>query len=257
MIVISYGIPKSGSTLAFELVRGMLKTAGFEQEVFHNDVRDMSAINPARARNFISGVTKEKLDEIIERTGPDRIIVFKTHSDFPDDMFGWLEAAQADRRLQVIASYRDPRDICLSLMDSGAKAREKGKKTFSGIRDLEKAAVKVKGRITEFRKWAALKGTLRLNYDTVAFETDSAIAAIESALNIKSDRERAKEYALEEAHTLKNKAKRARYLDEMDDEQKQAMQEMFGRFIARACEQNSQAWFDRYRAKLVARGLRL
>lgn len=252
MIVISYGIPKSGSTLAFELLRGMLRTAGFEQEVFYNDVRDVSTVNPERARNFISGITKEKLTSIIERAGPDRIIALKSHSGFPDDMFQWLEKVQGERNVQVIASYRDPRDICLSLMDSGAKAREKGKKTFSGIQDLEEAAHKVKNRIKEFRKWAALKGTLRLNYDTVAFEPNSAMDAIESVLNIKSDRERTMEYAFSEAHTLKNKAKRARYLDEMDDEQKQAMQKIFGRFIARVCEQNDQAWFNNYRARFVA-----
>jgi len=252
MIVISYGIPKSGSTLAFELLRETLRTAGCEQEVFYNDVRDVSAVNPDRARNFISEITKEKIAGIIEQAGPDRIIALKTHSDFPDDMFGWLEEAQADRRLQVIASYRDPRDICLSLMDSGRKSREKGKKAFSGIEDLEKAAAKVKNRIKHFRKWAALKGTLRLNYETVAFEPDAAIDAIESVLNIKADHARVKEYAFGEAHTLKNKAKRARYLDEMDDAQKQAMQETFGRFIAKVCEKNDQTWFDKYRASLVA-----
>ncbi len=252
MIVISYGIPKSGSTLAFELLRGMLRTAGFEQEVFHNDVRDISTVNPERARNFISGITKEKLTDLIERTGPDRIIAFKTHSVFPDDKFGWLEAAQTDRKLQVIASYRDPRDVCLSLMDSGRKSREKGVQTFSGIEDLARAAHKVTGRIKEFRKWAALRGALRLNYVVVAFDPDNAMDAIECVLNIKSDRERVKEYAFSEARTLKNKAKRARYLDEMDDEQKQTMQETFGRFITRVCEQNDQSWFDKYRAKLVA-----
>jgi hypothetical protein len=251
MIVISYGIPKSGSTLAFELLRGMLRTAGFEQDAIYNDVRDVSAVNPDRAKNFISTITQEKLQDIVDRVGPDRIIALKTHSDFPDDMFEWLEAAQAERKLQVIASYRDPRDICLSLMDSGRRSREKGKQAFSGIEDLGRAAEKVKKRIRDFRKWAALRGSLRLNYDTVAFEPDTAIDAIDSVLNIKSDHARAKEYAFDEAHTLKNKAKRARYLDEMDDEQKRTMQETFGRFINRVCEKNDQRWFEKYREKFV------
>jgi hypothetical protein len=38
-------------------------------------------------------------------------------------MFPWLEDLQARDALQVVVSWRDPRDICLSLLDAGEWSR--------------------------------------------------------------------------------------------------------------------------------------
>src|SRR5437773_11540492 len=116
MLVLCYGIPRSGSTLAFELAKGTLQSAGFDQATFVNDRLGPERLKRAGpdARNYVTGLSKRKIESLIEAIGPDRKIAVKTHSSFPDRMFRWLERLQASGKLQVIASYRDPRDICLS-----------------------------------------------------------------------------------------------------------------------------------------------
>lgn len=252
MLVLCYGIPKSGSTLAFEIVKRMLITAGHEQEIFWNDRKDPEQLDPRRGRNFIEGVTRHKLIRIIETIGPSRIIAAKTHSSFPDEMFPWLEKAQALKQLQVVASYRDPRDICLSLVDSSQKARERGRGAFSRVEGLEHAARKIKKRTEEFQKWGALRGTLALNYEMVAFSPDRAIDMLESTLAIKCDREEVKRYAFQEARTQKNKAKNNRHEEELSEAQNAWMLEMFGEFIDRVCKAEDRQWFEERRTELLA-----
>jgi hypothetical protein len=252
MLVLCYGIPKSGSTLAFELVKGMLVDSGFEQEVLWNDRRDPAQMQPGRARNFIEGITCQKISHIVEAIGPARKIAVKTHSGFPDELFGHLEDLQQRHELQVVASYRDPRDICLSLVDQARKARLKGKPAFSAIAGLDQAAANIRRRIREFRKWASLKGSLRLGYDTVAFSPDEAIDVLEKTLGVACNRVEVKRYAYEQAYTLKNKAQRDRHKEELSDEEGRQLAEIFREFLERVLRADDQRWFDEYRQRMLA-----
>ena len=255
MLIISYGIPKTGSTLAFELVRGLLVNAGFAQDFHYND--RPGAHRTRGKRGFLTTVSRERIEDLIAQIGPDRRIAVKTHAAFEPEMFAWLEDLQQKREIQVIASYRDPRDIALSVMDAGKRARARllvkpdSGKAFSSVQDLDHAAKNIAVRIVQFRRWAALKGSLRVNYDDVAFEPLKVIDAMERALGVVCNREEVLHYAFEEAFTLKNKAKRHRYEDEMDDAQKKTMRQTFRNFIRKVCEENSQEWFDVYREKML------
>lgn len=261
MLVLCYGIQKSGSTLAFELVKEVLSSSGFDQPVLWNDRRDPADLMPGRARNYVTKLTKKKISAMIEEIGPSRRIAVKTHSTFNDNLFPWLEELQAHNDLCVIASYRDPRDICLSMCDRKARgsakraARGSAPKpaqkpdelpTFDAVQDL------LEPQLQYFRKWASLRGTLRLDYDVVAFSPEAAIASIENALDVRCDHEKVKAYVYQEAHTLKNRAKRARYKDELDDAQKSGALKRFRKFIRNACEKDNQAWYDKYRERILA-----
>ncbi|HEX4859895.1 MAG TPA: hypothetical protein VFV07_01575 [Rhizomicrobium sp.] len=248
MLVICYGIAKSGSTLAFELVKGVLESAGYSQK----KLKGAPGIKPRGRGNHLLSVEKADLAGLIDAVGPDRIVAAKTHKTFDDAMFPWLEEQQRQRRLQVIASYRDPRDICLSLVDHGAKSRDNGRRGFSRIKDLDDAEHVVSRAIGKFAKWGALEGTLRLYFETVAFDPDAAIAAIERVLGVKGDAEAAKKHAFEDAFTQRNKAKRSRYLDEMDEEWQARMLTTFGSFIEQACLAEGDQWYRAVRAKLLA-----
>jgi hypothetical protein len=246
-------MPKSGSTLAFELVRGMLRNAGFEQETFINDKRDSNDVNAVGPgiRNFANNLTREKLGSMMAAIGPDRKIAVKTHAAMPGGAFGWLEEQQRTGQLQVVASYRDPREMCLSLLDASARARGKGKFTFGGKSDLQQAAQSVERRIRDFREWGALRGTLRLDYDTAAFLPNDAMARIEAQLGIATDRAVVKQYAFNEAFTQKNKARQGRYR-ELSPADNAELLERFGEFIRRVCDQDEQGWFDECRAGLLS-----
>jgi predicted ribosome quality control (RQC) complex YloA/Tae2 family protein len=242
---------KSGSTLAFEIVSGMLQSAGDEQVFIHNDLR--APKDGKTYRNYVEKISSENILALIESVGPDRKIAFKTHAIFPEEIFPLLEDLQAKRDLQIVASYRDPRDICLSLLDAGEKARSLSKEQFSDLRTLNDAAKYTLGRAARFRKWASLRGTLRLNYDTVAYEPQKAIDALEPILGVTCDRAQVMQHAFSDAFTQKNKAKRSRYAEEMIEEQQEQMMEVFGRFIKHACENDDQRWYDKTRANILSK----
>jgi hypothetical protein len=247
MLVICCGMAKSGSTLSFELVRGVLMGAGHRQ----SKVR-CAGIKPRARGNHLSSLSRESLLDVIEAIGPGRIVAAKTHKCFSDDMFGWMEQLQVERKIQVVASYRDPRDVCLSLIDHGEKARKDGRQGFARIRDLTGAADVFARAIPKFRKWCSLKGSLRLHFETMAFTPDDAIGAIERVLGVSCDHESAKTHAFEGAFTQRNKAKKNRYEDELDDAQKQELGDRFGEFIERVCRQNDDQWFAAYREQALA-----
>lgn len=264
MLVLCYGIPKSGSTLAFELVRGVLANAGYAQDPIKVEnvaptargVNFMGALARGRASREDSGdqrhvsMTEESLTKIISEIG-ERIIAVKTHESFPPEMFAVLERLQADRRLQVIASYRDPRDICLSLIDEAEDARMRGRFAFADIEGLDHAAENVKKRLNAFLRWASLKGTLRLYYETVAFSPDDAISSIEKLFGVQVPHEGVKKYAFEEAFTQKNKAVSRRHEAELDSEQEKKLEIHFGKFIRRLCEGDSKEWLATYRERVL------
>lgn len=250
MLVLCYGMQKSGSTLAFEMVSAILQSAGHEQAFVYNDMREPDG--GKTRRNFIAKVTRENVETILHAIGPDRTIAVKTHSGFDNTLFPWLEELQAARALQVIATYRDPRDICLSLLDAGERARTAGKGFFQKFETLEDAGRFARGSILRFRKWAALRGTLRLNYETVAHEPKNAISAIEAVLGVRSDRDRVMTHAFEDAFTQKNKAARTRYREEMTVGQQAWAAKTFSKFLKHACESDDQSWCDRHREKILA-----
>lgn len=196
---------------------------------------------------------RNSIENLLEYVGDRRILAVKSHHVFSDDMFAWMEDLQARRKLQIIASYRDPRDVCLSLVDAGMRARQRGKRAFSKIDGLSQATLQVGKAIRNFRKWAAVQGTLRLYYQTVAFSPEIAMDAIEGVLNVRADREKVMKHAFETAFTQKNKAKANRYPDELSEDEQREMLETFGPFIERVCERNDDSWFSEFRQELLAR----
>lgn len=245
MLVICYGMAKSGSTLSFELVRGVLKSAGFAQ----GKIR-AAGLKPRARGNYLVEVTRETISEIISVVGSDRIIAVKTHQDLPQELFGWFEELNAHRKLQVVTSYRDPRDVSLSLLDAGARARSKGLQGFSNIHDLDDAADLVEKAIRKFRKWSSLQGALRLYYGTFVNTPDDAINAIETALGVLSDHSAVIKHAFEDAFTQKNKAKKNRFEDEMTEAVKAEMHARFEVFIEKVCKDNAEDWFASCRAEM-------
>ena len=247
MLVICYGMAKSGSTLTYEVTKGILADAGHDQK----KVRSFG-LKPGGRGNYMADLSRDALLDIIEAIGSDRIVAAKTHMVFDAGMFAWLEDLQAQRKLQVIASYRDPRDICLSLVDHGKRSRNLGKEAFAHIGDLDRAAGLVEKAIPKFRKWASLQGSLRVYFDTVAFTPDDAIASIEKTLGVSADHDAVKQHAFEDAFTQKNKAQKSRFATEMNADEQAALESRFSEFIERVCRQNDPQWFSGYREQMLA-----
>jgi hypothetical protein len=168
-------------------------------------------------------------------------------------LFPLIERLQEKREVQVIASYRDPRDVSLALLDAGERARRAGKIPYSNFDTLHAAAGNVHQQIRNFQQWAALRGALMLDYDEVAFAPDAAIDRIERVLSVRSDRDAVKKYAFFDAKTLKNKAWRRRHEIELNDVERSGLTAEFDDFIRHVCEKQSPEWHDRHRARILKR----
>lgn len=247
MLVLCYGVTKSGSTLTFEVIKGLLESAGHAQERLQD-----GPVNPGHRINYVQPLNRGRLKDLVAAVG-DRWLAVKTHSGMADPLFGYLEQLQQAKQLQVVVCYRDPRDICLSMVDAGEAARAAGVKEFSDVTDLSVAKAKVSEQLEKFVRWASLRGALVLPYETVAFDPDAAIERIETCLGISADHERVKRYAFEEAFTQKNKARRTRFSDELTEAQREILDREFAPVIASFSGGDPGPWLAERRRELIQR----
>ncbi|MGF1462338.1 MAG: hypothetical protein ACFB2Z_04085 [Maricaulaceae bacterium] len=247
MLILSYGITKSGSTLAFELAKGILTSAGYEQPRLPDRV-----VTSGHNINFIERANAATLGALIETIGPDRRIVVKCHCRFDLKLLDRIEAWIAAGDLQIHAAYRDPREICLSLLDAGERARAANRKEFSEIETLDKAIRVCRRQIDTFTRWAMINGALVLFYNDVAFDFETTISRMAEHLGVEPDRDAVRTYAFEQAFTQKNKAVLDRYKDDLTVRENERLLETFGGFIRFACEQPIEPWLAKRRAHLLS-----
>ena len=248
MLVLSYGITKSGSTLAFELVKRALINSGYQQDRLSDAV-----VAPGHKINFIESVSPERIEKLGREIGDDRIIVVKTHAGLDKESFLYADSLCAKGQLKVQVVFRDPRDVCLSMIDAGRNARSNAQTAFSEIRDMADAIEGVERQLGKLRRWGAVSDALAISYDTAAFDTDAALTSIESYLGISCDHESVINEVMHEAFTQKNKAVRSRHLQELSDADRKIMDIVFGVFLKRVCAEGDLSWFTDVRRSLEKR----
>lgn len=237
MLILCYGITKSGSTLGFELIKAMLKTAGFEQTRLPDGV-----VKPGHRVNYVEKLDSDATERLRAAIGDQTKIAVKVHCNLNRPTYLRLTELQAQGQIQIFASYRDPREICLSLVDAGARARKNHEGPFSEYESLDDAIPEVEKQINVFRRWGSIPGVVRLGYDTVAWEPDKAVALIERTLGIKSKRDAAKHQAFNRSFTQKNKAVKGRH-SELTPEQNQHLLERFASFMDNVVLNDNDAWY--------------
>ena len=208
LLYFSYGMTKTGSTLAFELVRTALDLSGFPQ-----DRLEMEAILDSSSINFVRRLTDSQLtslsDEAKRRGYP---IVLKTHSRPTRALINMILSGEA----LADASYRDPRDMVLSMLDHGNRARKNGQKSFSNLYTSEDTLENIRHQHNTLTAWLRIPGTLPLYFEDVAFETAAIAKTILERLDLKLDPAVLADVVLSQRFTQKNKAVRLRYPNEMN-----------------------------------------
>ncbi len=208
LLYFSYGMTKTGSTLAFQLVRSALDLCGFPQDRVPLDV-----VNPVLRRNFVNHITPHQLEalknEAKKRGYP---IALKTHMR-PDPCV--VEAIQSGEAI-AHACYRDPRDMALSMLDHGQKSRETVGEEFAELTNLEDAFTNIRSQHDSLTAWLRLPNVMPLYFEDIAFNTVETTRRILRQLKLKIDPEVLAEVVQTQRFTQKNKALRLRYPEEMD-----------------------------------------
>ncbi|MBR0680335.1 hypothetical protein GXW74_07540 [Roseomonas eburnea] len=225
MIVFSCGIPKSGSTLAFQIARAVAVLGGHPQWRLPPPL-----VSPGHRVNFQQVLDAGLLRQVAERIGG-RTLVIKTH-DSPG--LEWIAAYRdlAERgQAKALVSHRDPRDICLALLDAGRRARRRGEEAFSEFATLDGAAARVGGYLAEMERWSDLPGLLHLRYETCAFRMDEAITAVAEHLGLRCPHWPVRFYVERIAFTHRNKALPERHRTELTAEQRAPLDAAFAGYL--------------------------
>jgi len=217
MLLISYGIPKSGSTLAFQLACGVLMGAGYAQRRLPEAI-----VPPNRRVNFIAPITREVMVALLAEVRADEFIAIKTHSGVLDGVADDL----ARHGVKVHVTRRDPRENVLSLRDAGAKANLAGSGGFVTIKGFDDACAQYREHLTNCLKWDALPGALPLYYDDLAFDQSLTARVIAKHLGVKLDADFVARH-MAGARTQLNKGQPKRWKRDLTPEQQAALTKEF------------------------------
>ena len=203
----SYGLTKSGSTLAFQLTRTALDQAGMTQDVLdRSDIVQSKRIN---AVQHIADDQAEYLQEAVKNLGYP--IVLKTHTRPDLCVVRMIENGTA----RAHAVIRDPRDVALSMVDHGIQSRAKQVPAFSEIVSLSDACTGIDNQFDSLTAWMQLPAVSVLKYDQVAFDTQVAAATILGQLGIAGDPEKIARHVLRNEFTQRNLATPNRHTFQM------------------------------------------
>lgn len=176
-IYICYGITKSASTFAWQLIKRVAISGGLPIATL--TAKSKGANSP---EDYIDPVSGEKLRLIKEDVG-DLKVVIKTHGGVTPV----VARAVAEGTAQVFVSYRDLRDVALSLLDHGARSRRKGTKDFAEFYEVADTLKDIKAQIQRLEGWVRFCSPLLLPYDEICFDTRSTISRIAERLGVSVD----------------------------------------------------------------------
>ncbi|MDW8397768.1 MAG: sulfotransferase domain-containing protein [Acetobacteraceae bacterium] len=223
-LYLSYGVTKTGSTLAFELVRAILEQAGADQSRLPD-----GAVTPGHNINFFAGAVSDQIPAALEAAASrGGLVAIKTHGR-PES--GARSAARRGRLIGHVV-FRDPRDIVLSMLDAGARAREAQLRAFSEIVTLDDALRALERQVSQMQAWLEIPGMMPLLYDRFAFDLPRSVRQLARQLGIEADAD-AVIAQVEKRFTQKNKAVPSRHEQEMDPADQRRVLERFGGVYAR------------------------
>ncbi len=207
LLYFSYGMTKTGSTLAFQILRSALDLCGFPQ-----DQLSSSAIKQSSTINFVNHISEAQMDEIkAEVAARGYPVVLKTHTRPDPAVKRMIKSGEA----KAFIAYRDPRDIALSMLDHGRRARAEGKQAFSEFSDLNDVLENLRHQFNSMTEWLRLPDVFPLYFEDLAFDTERMARQILARLNLKLDPEILAGIVLESRFTQKNKGVSLRYISEM------------------------------------------
>jgi hypothetical protein len=240
MIVFSYGIQKSGSTLGYQLARVSCEKAGFAQPQLPPDLAGRE-----RKENFTPDVSAANIRRLVDFAPGPAPLVVKVHAALDADAWALVRDLIGEGRVKVHAIYRDPREVCLSLVDAGERARRSNRPAFHGVVTLDDAIAWTEPQLGAFLNWASLPGAMILRYDALAFDTRATAKAMAAHLGLTLTWWRQRgvlREVLGNRFIQFNKGEPQRHLQEMTPEQLAETTARFATFIRKACEEQDETW---------------
>lgn len=209
-IYFSYGMTKTGSTLAFELARSALILSGKEQPRLSTD-----AVMDRRKLNFVSHLSDQNVAALVNETDAlGHMVAIKTHTRPDPAVVRLLQEGRA----MAHAVYRDPRDMALSMVDHGVRSAAKGKKNFTEFQSPYDAIENICHQTNSLLAWLSLPNVRPLYFDDVAFNTEEIVTLMMDEMGVSAPIGDVIYMATHQRFTQLNKGVKARHETEMDED---------------------------------------
>jgi hypothetical protein len=236
MIVISYGLEKSGSTLAFEMAKAVLELDGHPQPRLADGI-----VNPGPPINEVGPWTDEGLDRLVEHTTGQKIVVRTHHAPLPLGTERVVELVESGH-VKIHVVYRDPRDLVVAILDDAVDARAQHLRRHSDIHTVQDAVLLLGARLPALRQWGAYP-SLKLRYEDFAFDHTVGPQRIADDLGIVTDPDEVWRM-VGERPTRKNVARRARYETELWPDEITRIEHAFPLYLEVVRGNPYVGWFD-------------
>ncbi len=222
MLIVSAGMEKSGTGWYFNLTNDVLVAAGHSDS---RQIREQYGLHSIM-EHFNCNIGKLTASKLLGFKAPlqdGKTFCVKTHGGYTSDLADFMQ----DEQVKATYIYRDPRDVVLSLLDHGQKARDKSEAhVFGTIRTIQDAVDWVNTKLIPiWEQWASADGVLMVRYEDLFDFTLEEMKRLCDFLDIKlSDQELlviASEYAPVNHKTFWkkglhfNKGQKSRFVSEM------------------------------------------
>jgi len=236
MLILSAGMPKSGSAYLYNILNALLVEAG------NADARKIKAKRNLEDlmkwhNNYIGELSLKKIIRLWLISIQDGSFAVKTHQ-------GPKLSTKALNKLgllRIVYCYRDPRDVLLSAVDHGKRILEDGgHHTFAKMVDFDKASKKVKSWLGVWKRYNNMTGVLMVKYEDMMEKPIENTKEIVEFLNISVTDKKLEEVIWKFSRDNPdgdrtgmhfNKAKTYRYKTEITEAQRTKCQEAFGDYL--------------------------
>lgn len=225
-IYFSYGMTKSASSFVYQLQEEIIRSSSY------TFVEIPFSISGIRGKeNYLENITDEIIQLIVEWLPENCVTVIKTHGA-PSPLA--LELISEGKAF-ASATYRDPRDIAVSLLDHGKKSREKGIQDFASFyHPLDTIDMITNQLEKRFSLWAANNNCLLLNFDSIKNSPNVVVENIIKQMGVSNvDAKKVCDKFDNKKNVIHyNVGKNKRFLDLMTEDEINAFDNVFKDFIS-------------------------
>ncbi|MFZ1323348.1 MAG: sulfotransferase domain-containing protein [Ignavibacteria bacterium] len=180
MLVISSGMQKSGTAYFYNVLNDLLIESGSANARNIKDEFSLENILKDNNNN-IDGISWKDLLKISIVSFKKGIFAVKTH--YPNRRsFEFLSKVGI---VKIIYSYRDPRDVILSVIDHGKKLKESGETgNFTNMIELDDAIRNVKTWIKDCKELSKKDSILKYSYEDFLKDPENIFSKVSEFLKI-------------------------------------------------------------------------
>lgn len=174
-IYFSYGMTKSASSFVYQLEEEIFKHSKYEVVKLPFEIRGNKAIE-----NYMEPITDERIEKILNWLPSNAVTVIKTHgapSQLACDLVN-------EGHAYASATYRDPRDIAISLLDHGQRSRETNIPDFANFLAPLDTLPELQHQVKRLNNWLDLSGCSAFSYNKIRSQPRDVVLEILQQTNL-------------------------------------------------------------------------